>query len=389
MTSHMPKTDLVKRDTVEDMVNQRNATLDRYRDFLDAQKRLIETWNRATGDTYGPRGWGSLLVATIQRWQRSGRPAISTWDVPRDGVLGTLDPSILKPLEARLAREALGVWGRMQDPRDPLPLGHDGYLKLYALARPTIPGDYIMLDEAQDTNGVVLGMVEHQQAQLVCVGDRHQQIYEWRGAQNAMVALPAEREARLSTSFRFGPEIAGYASTILDLLGETLPLKGNPDRKDALAEIEKPDAILTRTNSRLLSELIGCLERNERPFVVGGTKDIANMLNATETLMAGQAVESPLEFFGFKNWGDVVFASIQPDGQDLRSYYVAATRGRDVLDVHPQLAEKLKRHREELAEKAAGKPATAPAGEPATSTAADPQTPAKRPRKGKVKAAAE
>lgn len=47
-------TDLVKRDTVEDMVNQRNAAIDRYRELVDAEKRLCETWGRASGTTYGP-----------------------------------------------------------------------------------------------------------------------------------------------------------------------------------------------------------------------------------------------------------------------------------------------------------------------------------------------
>ena len=39
----------------------------------------------------------------------------------------------------------------------------------------------------------MLGVVGRQQA-IVWVGDRHQQIYEWRGAQNAMVQLPAKIE---------------------------------------------------------------------------------------------------------------------------------------------------------------------------------------------------
>ena len=37
------------------------------------------------------------------------------------------------------------------------------------------------MDEARDTNPVMLGVLTNQSEQLVYVGDRHRQIYEWRG----------------------------------------------------------------------------------------------------------------------------------------------------------------------------------------------------------------
>ena len=266
------------------------------------------------------RGWGTLVMQTIQRWQRSGRDTISTRDVPTDGKIGTLPAPFLNPLKTKLVIDALAAWEQMQDPRSDMPLGHDGYLKLWALRRPTIPGDHILLDEAQDTNGVVMELMRHQQAQVICVGDRHQQIYEWRGAENAMVQLPADLEARLSTSFRFGPEISGYASSILALLGETVPLKGNPARKDALCEIDKPRAILTRTNGRLIEELMGALGRDQRPCVIGGTTELLAYVDATEKLKAGLPVEYPMDFFGFKNWTEVVVAANSEDGGDLQRW---------------------------------------------------------------------
>jgi hypothetical protein len=74
----------------------------------------------------------------------------------------------------------------MIDKRDDMPLGHNGYLKAWALTGPMLNTDYILLDEAQDTNPVVLGVLTGQRAQVVYVGDPYQQIYEWRGAVNAM-----------------------------------------------------------------------------------------------------------------------------------------------------------------------------------------------------------
>lgn len=563
------------------------------------------------------RQHGFLISETVKRWMRSGRPEISPWDVPLDGKLETLDKSTTAALQRQIARRAAELWGRMSDPRSDMPLSHDGYLKLWALGRPQIPGRFVMLDEAQDCqpdgtivyvaegergnkdsltkivprriedikigdrvvshrssslrkmgsevttissrlhdgdiievttqsgatsrytpehiclakigpaltgksivylmqkgtsfrvgitaakygshawsgfagrmhdekadamwvlatfeskadalieearvgvaygipemrfldggqrtigadrlrqfwdslgdmtekaksclaafnrriehpitrrkfnddgvresymmhyraatiracnlldgmevldvrnfldkpservttlgegwtpiavrrkpytgnvwsmsvepdhtyvadgivthncNGVILEVMKHQEAQVICVGDRHQAIYEWRGAVNAMELLPVELEARLSTSFRFGPAIAGYATSILELLGETVPLTGNPAKSSSVGPIDAPTTILFRTNGRLLERVFELIEAKKRPHIVGGVKDIQAFISAAEKLMAGQSVDSPLELFGFKDWEDVQQTSEMPGEDELRRW---------------------------------------------------------------------
>lgn len=287
--------------------------------FLAARLRLPKI-DITTDVTLTARGFGFLILETIRRWQRSGRDEIGIRDVVLEGKLALLEPRHTDPLRQRIEREARKLWLRMADPTDDMPLGHGGYLKLWALDRPAIPGDYLLLDEAQDTNGVVLELMRHQKAQVIAVGDRHQQIYEWRGAQNAMVELPADVEARLSTSFRFGPAIAGYASEVLALLGENVPLKGNPALSDRLGNIDEPDAILARTNGRLLDELLAALERGKRPYVVGGVKEMLTYVEAAAKLQANIPVEYPLDFFGFVNWREVQEAAEKPEGAELRRW---------------------------------------------------------------------
>lgn len=53
------------------------------------------------------------------------------------------------------------------------------YLKIWSLARPRLPLDYLLLDEAQDTAPVLAVVVEAQMghAQVVMVGDANQQVY--------------------------------------------------------------------------------------------------------------------------------------------------------------------------------------------------------------------
>src|SRR5690606_22415144 len=80
------------------------------------------------------------------------------------------------------------IWQRMIDPTHEMPITHDGYLKQYQLSLPDLSGQYttILLDEAQDTNPVTNHIVCQQKCKLVYTGDMHQQIYRFRGADNAM-----------------------------------------------------------------------------------------------------------------------------------------------------------------------------------------------------------
>jgi superfamily I DNA/RNA helicase len=175
------------------------------------------------------RQQGHLAKETLRRFQQSDRPEIDEHDVPnldKIGNLATLRSKDLEEIEARAVEGAANLWRRMMNPQDSLPLGHDGYLKLWALSNPRLTADYIMLDEAQDTNPVVLGVLNQQRSQMVYVGDRHQQIYEWRGAVNAMKLAKAASESHLTTSFRFGERIADAATAVLRRLDEERPPSG-------------------------------------------------------------------------------------------------------------------------------------------------------------------
>jgi superfamily I DNA/RNA helicase len=91
---------------------------------------------------------------------------------------------------------------------------HDFYLKKFQLSHPVLPYDYILFDEAQDASPAMLQIVLRQPATKVIVGDTHQQIYSWRYAVNALEQTPFQT-LPLSTSFRFGADIAGLARHVL------------------------------------------------------------------------------------------------------------------------------------------------------------------------------
>lgn len=270
--------------------------------------------------TVPSRSWGRLVIDTIRRFCMSGRPTISEVDVPVEGAMSQLEPELITTLKRRVVQDAIKVWERMVDPKGDLPLGHDGYLKVWAMAAPQLAGDYVFCDEAQDTNGVVLELIRQQRGQVISVGDRYQQIYEWRGALNAMDMLPTQREARLTKSFRFGPDIANYATDILRELGEKLPVQGFEKIPSKIEAIKKPDIILCRTNATLLEKLMLSLDHGIKPYIIGGVSQMLQWIDATEMLMAGRTVDFPMEFFGFRNWQEVVTACEQEDSKELSNW---------------------------------------------------------------------
>lgn len=135
-----------------------------------------------------------------------------------------------------------------------LPLPHDVYLKTWQLAGATMETDLLLVDEAQDLNPVMLDIVRQHQGRTIAVGDSRQQIYSWRGSIDALdslegVVLP------LTTSFRFGPQIAERANEVLRLLDSPYLLVGRgPDAVEFLPS--ERHAQLYRTNSAMLAGVI-------------------------------------------------------------------------------------------------------------------------------------
>lgn len=120
------------------------------------------------------------------------------------------------------------IWDSMRSlqPRS-LPMTHDGYLKLYQLSGPELRFDYILLDEAQDTTPCVWDIMSNQHCRKIVVGDPSQAIYGFRGAVDALELVDVDERLYLSQSFRFGPEVADLASTLLQRFkGEKNSLRG-------------------------------------------------------------------------------------------------------------------------------------------------------------------
>jgi hypothetical protein len=279
---------------------------------------LGKNWRIDEHHTLQPRSQGYLILETVRRFAQSADPEPLPLHVPRHGSLLGASETTLKAVEEFALKGARHVWSRMATAADPLPLGHEGYLKLWALSEPRIAADYILLDEAQDTNPVVLATLRQQQAQMVYVGDRYQQIYEWRGAVNAMERIATDRETRLTKSFRFGSALAEAASRVLATLGECVSISGNESVTSRIGPTN-PTTILARTNAGTIGAVIAALDDGHHPHLVGGTKDFMDLLRGVVDLKQGQPSEVP-EFFGFSDWNSVVAFARSGEGPHLLTF---------------------------------------------------------------------
>lgn len=174
-----------------------------------------------------------------------------------------------------IADSARQLWEAMIDPEHPLCCVHDAYLKAYQLSNPRLPYDVIMFDEAQDSNPVTAAIVAAQSSRRIFVGDKWQQIYRWRGAENALdqqIEMGADT-MHLTHSFRFGPMIAGAANVILRSQGEKRPLNGRGPQDRVLTALPpgtRRYTVLNRTVVGVIQTAIDEVQRGKIIFWNGG-----------------------------------------------------------------------------------------------------------------------
>ncbi|MGN5631515.1 UvrD-helicase domain-containing protein [Streptomyces sp. AC154] len=217
-----------------------------------------------------------------------------------------------------LLPRARRAWDDICSETGTLPFTHDHYLKMWALTRPRLRADFILLDEAQDTNPVLEEIFLAQQAQRVCVGDPSQQIYEWRHAKDIMSGFPGRR-LELTQSFRFGPPIADVANHWLRAATSTMQLTGHAAEPSELTTIDVPDAVLCRGNADALAEVLRFLDRKVPVALVGGGKPLLSIAKAAIDLQSGRRT-SHHDLALFSSWGEVQeYAEQDSAAADLKS----------------------------------------------------------------------
>lgn len=308
----------------------------RYRDRLNAPRR--PAWRAGQdlgiikpiviGDReISPRVLSHTVFRTVSRFCHSAENSLSRRHLPV--LRGLEEPQLHGELTRIVLPYANKAWGDLQRPeRGIVRFDHDHYLKIWALSRPVIPGDFLLLDEAQDTNPVVeqVFTAQRDHAQLVMVGDSAQAIYHWRGARDVMSCFEGTRLA-LSQSFRFGPALAQEANRWLALADAPIRLTGSQDVPTCIGPLQETDAVLCRTNVGAMTEVMRLLEEGRRVALVGGGDALRGLALAARDLKEGRRTGHP-ELVLFPTWGAVQdYAAHDPCGGDLQPFV-------DLIDRH-------------------------------------------------------
>lgn len=229
-----------------------------------------------------------------------------------------------------------------------LPFTHDMYLKRLEMFGSIGEGfDYIMVDEAQDSNGVTLSLVRNSGKPVIYIGDAKQSIYAFRGAINAMTMVEGERYP-LSMSWRFGPEIAKICNHILSYSDEKplAPIRGREDRETRIERFEGKAPgrafLLSRTNARLFEGLIGLIEQPGRPattfHVAGGFDIFANQLKSAWALSRNDQFNVTDPYVrSFANWEDMVEESQEFDPDAKKLVKIVTDYGDQIPDIIEKL----------------------------------------------------
>lgn len=247
------------------------------------------------------------------------------------GLVNGLDDAEHDFVASTLLPFAQRAWDDISRPDGVLRFEHDHYLKMWALSEPQLGVDFVLLDEAQDTNPVLEEVFLAQDAQKVCVGDPAQQIYEWRNAQDVMEGFPADK-FHLTQSFRFGSPIAALANRWLGHAGSTMQLTGHGPTDCRIGTITRPEAVLCRTNADAMQEVLTYLDQGFRVALTGGGQQLNRIADAADELKAGKRTSHP-ELFLFGSWHEVQeYVEQDQAGQDLRALVqLVDTHGSDLI----------------------------------------------------------
>lgn len=137
--------------------------------------------------------------------------------------------------------------------------------------------DYVFVDEAQDLSPIQVSMLKLLgKPRYICVGDRHQAIYGFRGAQSD--AIPELINALncktlpLSISYRCPSAVVEEARKLVPHIESFRD--GGEVLYDPYPEYRSDDLVLCRCTVPLVRECLRCLKRGQIAHVVGQQEDL-------------------------------------------------------------------------------------------------------------------
>jgi hypothetical protein len=272
------------------------GTRDRYKDrtpgsLLFRQWRDLAPAHAVDGISLAlqrPRAGLKVIRETLERYVQSGDAHPHAAHVPRE-YLDAVAPTQRAEFGMLVTQAAEQVFERVAYPGRAdaaLPIPFDFFLKVFQLHGGYFEQEVVVLDEAQDSNGVTIALLRAHAAaggRLVVVGDPHQSIYGWRGAVDAMSEFAALQPFPLTQSFRFGQALCEFPNGVLELLGAKHPLIGAGDGN---GQSEPARAMVFRTNKGMLLQALELADAGERVHCSKDARALARLYDAVIAMQA-------------------------------------------------------------------------------------------------------
>ena len=256
------------------------------------------------------------IQSTVGQFQNSDKDNVreSGPSPELSSIFGSDSENLSKAMD-----KAEAYWNDLVDPDGRLRVTHDTYRKMWALSRPDLnstssgfkrTNDLIIIDEAQDTPPVLAKVVADQDSQKIAVGDENQAIYGFTGATDYLSQADADVELPLTKAWRFGPTLATTANHALALVdAKHRVVGGGSETKVTTDRLEDPDAILTRSNSGMISEAMTEMENGRSVGVPKGTKsDLLNLADSADYLQGFRRKPSKVhdDLLAYDSWGELM-----------------------------------------------------------------------------------
>lgn len=288
------------------------------------------------GETYtlSPYALAAIVINTVGIFCRSTDLEIEHHHV-FPATPDFISNSDRSTISSHLLQYARMYWENITSQNGNFKIEHDHYLKYWSLLNPIIRADYILFDEAQDADPIMLSILSKQKTQIIYVGDKHQQIYGFRGAINAMSNINV-KDAMLTESFRFGNEIAEIANGILSKhLSETKKLVGQSsiNSKIEVLSDSNADAFITRTNVKALETFVRVSSLGRNPKLEFDTSKLLADLRDSTLIKNGKNVSANSMFHGFSSWSQVMEYAEAVKNTDVKQFVSLLSKyGADELE---------------------------------------------------------
>ncbi|BEO39355.1 TPA: ATP-binding domain-containing protein [Serratia marcescens] len=248
-----------------------------------------------------------VAITIFNTFLCSGDREFGPQHLPEEGGHNGLSADKILAAAQMLRRESARLDGTF-------PVTHDFYLKLYQLSQLDFSKlrQTLLFDEEKNANSVMQSPVLARSHSVVLVGDRHQHIYRFCGAEKALdaPALDNVDQLYLTHSFLFGPAVAQAANILLARQGErgSVGGEGRNDRGvGSTPEYVKGlfVTILSRTVAGVIDAALGTGLAGKQVHWVGGissykTEELEDLYWFSEDMP--ERIQSPHFSRGYRNF---------------------------------------------------------------------------------------